>query len=499
MVMPISGLLIGRTTLYLLFASPLLACSSLLDASDTTFARSKAYEPALSAVDTFALRTEKGFTAFGIAVAMHGSAVAVAAPLEDLESDSGTLEDAGAVYLYDTQDVTSPRFRLTAPNAGAHDGALPKDVIPLAGRPASDWPAFWLALDDRSLAVGIPGEDGQAGDPFSDEETEAGAVYLYDRQDPGKTPRYLKAPNARARDLFGMGLVLSGPWLAVGAPGANNGSGTVFVYRRSEEDGSFGDPWVLSAPNPSPQDFFGMALAIHEDRLVVGAPAEDGGGSGALGTDVSKNDDSSTDSGAAYVYTFDGAGWSLERYLKPATNTLVTGPVSGFGFSVAISERRVLVGAPGASTCDGSDTRGTRRGAASIFEIGRWASRCLSPQSRGADVMFGWHVAAAGEYFLVGAPWDGSGLGNDPTDDSSPASGAVYLYRSGAEERPAYLKAPVRAPSAYGTSFEVSSGQLAVGAFLEPEPPVGGAPAAAPKLNGAVYGLSIDDPSKDTH
>jgi hypothetical protein len=74
----------------------------------------------------------------------------------------------------------------------------------------------------------------------------------------------------------------------------------------------------------------------------------------------------------------------------------------------------------------------------------------------------------------------------------------VYLYRSGAEDRPAYLKAPVRAPSAFGTSFEVSSGQFAVGAFLEPEPtPVGGAPVAVPKLTGAVYGLSIDDPSKD--
>jgi hypothetical protein len=497
-----------RAIFDLLAALPLVACSALLDARDTTFriaGDAHAEDPDAgddstggATVKRFVPPPGKTATQFGSAVAIYGDALAVAAPFEDVESDTGTIDEGGATYLYDTRHASEPPIRLVAPNAGPHDGALPPAVFPEGpGRPGFPWPVVRVALDDRWLAVGVPGEDGGSEGPISDDATDAGAVYLYDRRALEKPPRYLKAPNPRAGDLFGMVVVLSGPWLMVGAPGANDGSGTVFMYRQSEEGGSFGEPLVLTSPNPNPTDWFGAAIALRGDRLVVGAPTEDGGGTGALATDVPFDDNSSKDSGAAYVYGFDRSQWSLEQYLKPGTNTPKTGPLAGFGVSVALSERRVLVGAANAYTCGGEDAPGAKRGAAYFFDIDGWTSTCVSPLSRGAGVLYGYRIAAANDDFVVGAPWDSSSSADDPTDDSSPFAGAVYRYRSGTKD-PTYLKAPIIKESAvFGTAVDASSGKVAVGAYLEGERgyPQASAPEGGANLLaiGAVYVLPIDD------
>src|SRR5690606_29683868 len=115
-------------------------------------------------------------------------------------------------------------------------------------------------------------------------------------------------------------------------------AGAVHVFRR------VGASWQheaeLTASSPDPGDAFGYAVAMSGNVLVVGAPFED---SSSRNIDQGQDDDSSSGSGAAYVFRHAGGVWTPEAYLK-ATNT---DPTDRFGASVAVAGSLVAVGAVG--------------------------------------------------------------------------------------------------------------------------------------------------------
>ena len=82
-------------------------------------------------------------------------------------------------------------------------------------------------------------------------------------------------------------------------------------------------------------------MAVSGDTVVVGAARED---SNATGVNGNQNNNSATDSGAAYVFVRNGTNWTQQAYLK-ASNT---GAGDSFGCSgaVAVSGDTVVVGAP---------------------------------------------------------------------------------------------------------------------------------------------------------
>ena len=120
---------------------------------------------------------------------------------------------------------------------------------------------------------------------------------------------YLKASNAEATDHFGGSVTISGDTIAVGASSENGGvpgvnvdeadnsksrAGAVYVFVRN------GSTWsqqaYVKASNPDVDDFFGEAVALDGDRLLVGAPFEDGGGAGI--NDPSEHTNGGTRAGA---------------------------------------------------------------------------------------------------------------------------------------------------------------------------------------------------------
>ncbi len=112
-------------------------------------------------------------------------------------------------------------------------------------------------------------------------------------------------------------------------------------------------------------DFFGGAVAVSGDTVVVGAPEE---GSNTTGVNSTPNDGGIGKYGAAYVFVRNAGGWIQEAYLKPST----MGYRDEFGFSVAISGDTVVVGCP----AEDSDSTGvnsmpndntTDSGAAYVF------------------------------------------------------------------------------------------------------------------------------------
>ena len=94
----------------------------------------------------------------------------------------------------------------------------------------------------------------------------------------------------------------------------------------------------LKASNAEADDRFGGSVAISGDTLVVGARQEDSSASGG------ESDNSSTDAGAAYVFTrSDTTGeWTQQAYLK-ASNAVAS---DNFGHSVSIDGDTLVVSAP---------------------------------------------------------------------------------------------------------------------------------------------------------
>ncbi|HIO83289.1 MAG TPA: hypothetical protein EYG61_04605, partial [Deltaproteobacteria bacterium] len=128
----------------------------------------------------------------------------------------------------------------------------------------------------------------------------------------------IKAVNNDAGDYFGYSVSISGDTLAVGAWGedsnqttitngttassdnSSSNSGAVYVYKRT------GTSWAqvayIKAANNDASDFFGSSVSISGDTLAVGASQEDSNQTTITNGTSASSDNSSSDSGAVYVY-----------------------------------------------------------------------------------------------------------------------------------------------------------------------------------------------------
>lgn len=344
--------------------------------------------------------------------------------------------------------------------------------------------------------------------------------------DPIAQQAYLKASNPGVRDLFGAPVAVSGDTVVVGAPYEDSSD---FVVNGDQADNSApeagaayvfvrnGTTWTqqayLKASNTDPNDIFGSAVAISGDTVVIGAIGED---SAALGVNGNQADNSSSGSGAVYVFVRNGIAWSQQAYLKPSNYSpgysfggavTISGDTVGvgsnysnagaayvfirsgttwtwqaflrasspyandkFGFSAALSGDTLVVGAPG------EDGLSSGSGAAYVFvrSGASWAQQAYLKESNpGAGDSFGYSVAISGDMVVVGAYGEDSnatGVNGNQSDNSAVDSGAAYVFgRHGTTwGQEAYLKASNTAASDnFGSAVAVSGDKVLVGADLE--------------------------------
>jgi hypothetical protein len=218
---------------------------------------------------------------------------------------------------------------------------------------------------------------------------------------------------------------------------------------------------VLRASNAGQDDNFGFSVALSSDRAIVGAWEEDGSSDGLFR------------SGAAYVFERNANGTWTEVALLRASNA---DAFDNFGFSVAISGDRAIVGAWGE---DGPSDWLPDSGAAYVFERdanGTWAEVALLRASNtDSGDRFGTSVALNGDRAIVGA------IGED--GPSGRNSGAAYVFERGANgtwgtSDPGGFQtetALLRASNAdggedFGISVAISGNRAIVGAFREDSP-----------------------------
>ncbi len=224
----------------------------------------------------------------------------------------------------------------------------------------------------------------------------------------------LIAPDADSMDYFGEALAIDGNTLVVGVPqdtiGGNYAAGSAYVFVRSGGTWSF--QAKLTAYDGKSADNFGFSVDIIGDLIAVGAP----------GHDVTPPDWDLE--GKVYLFRHDGTIWTLEAELTPVDNP---GDFE-FGSSVAINNAvpeastsgevvwNVVVAAPG------YDSFGT--GAVYVFELSPdgtvWNYLGLFTPDGYGYIAFGSSVASCGDQIIIGAMY---------CDDRFWRAGAVMVYR----------------------------------------------------------------------
>jgi hypothetical protein len=249
---------------------------------------------------------------------------------------------SGAIYVFvrDGQNVWAQQAYVKASNTDAED---------VFGSSVA------LSKNGNTLAVGAFQEDSAAtgidGNQADNSATDAGAVYLFARDDQytWSQQAYVKASNTGMHDTFGRSVALSGDGatLAVSALDEDSGTtgidgnqaddsaidtGAVYVFVHDGQNG-WSQQAYIKASNPGESDMFGWHVALSEEgnTLAVSAILED---SSAIGIDGNQADQTVHDAGAVYVFLRDGQNeWSQQAYVK-APNT---GALDQFGMSVALS------------------------------------------------------------------------------------------------------------------------------------------------------------------
>lgn len=368
-------------------------------------------------------------------VAMDGDRVAV--------SVAGGGPGLGGVHLFQRDD---------------RRGWGASAILPRPG-PDSEFRDFGAAMALRrdDVLVTAPGAGG------------TGQVFVYRPEDSLLGNITINPDSLEAGARFGTALAVEGSRLLIGAPGARQGSGLVFAYRRFDpgewqlhqvlSPRTQDSPGTQQVPpagqdvqvRAAPADAFGTTVAILGDELWVGAPQAasgagqvhrfrlvDGnwqpapfevpeagrdaalGSAIAIGTTVAALGAPGTNGGygAAMVFTREPGGpWGEPQWLRPGA-----GPEGVTGDEVPCDE-----GAAAGFPCDGVDLLAFLP----VSAIG------AEPWERVSDV-WGWTDPETGrEYALVGR--SGGAAIVDVTDPASPRYiGVVSANPSGARDLKVY-------------------------------------------------------------
>lgn len=234
----------------------------------------------------------------------------------------------------------------------------------------------------------------------------AGAVYVY-RMNNGSLVyelQYKLAANVpEDASLFGYAVAVDGDILVVGAYFENNGGvkrGMAYVFARNAT-GVFVQEYKLHPSDPADNDYFGSAVALAGDVLVVGAIADD--------------DNNISNSGSVYVFQKHATSGIFEEQYKLMANDGAA--FDRFGIALAMENDILVVGA----YCSDVALR-----AGCVYLFTRDASTGIFTQTHklfASDAQaydrFGISVAIDNDILIIGAAAD---------DSSVEDTGSIYVF-----------------------------------------------------------------------
>jgi len=235
------------------------------------------------------------------------------------------------------------------------DGANWVETQKITATQAPGTPPNWSDFFGWSLSLSSTGDRLLVGAPemFNPMYGPAGGAYLFTRGGDGTWTQVqsFASPAPLTLTWFGRAVALSGDVVLVGEPSYNmsteGGRGAVHAF--AESGGNWSLVQTLRASDGQNMDdhFYGGALASEGTTVIVGAPGADYSSSGVYPI------------GSAYVYTNSGGTFTETQRLQAVDG------VDGdqFGYAVALSGTHVLVGAPAAMI-----STNVHQGAAYVFD-----------------------------------------------------------------------------------------------------------------------------------
>ncbi len=259
---------------------------------------------------------------FGFSLDMDGDNLIVGAP-----SDSSVVGEGGSAHVY-VRTGTVWNFQ---------------DTLLASDNAEMDLFGTSVAIDGDRAAIGASMDESP--------NAQRGKAYVFVRTGSVWTEETILDPSDSAAFAhMGRSIALLNDVLIVGAPERALAVGGAYVYRRT---GTVWAPEDVMLPSDGvANDFFGAALAMVENRVVIGSPFQS---------------ELALRSGAVYLFEATGSNWNEVDKLF-ASNLAAD---DRFGSSVAYDGTRFVVGSPQ------SDTNGQESGSAYAFRTPEFSALCF--------------------------------------------------------------------------------------------------------------------------
>ena len=266
-------------------------------------------------------------------------------------------------------------------------------------------------------------EDDMGNNTFSN----AGSAYIYEKGNDGSwtEKQKLVALDRDIEDQFGYAVAIYNNYAVVGAwaedhdENGNNSmslAGSAYIFKRNSS-GKWNQIQKIVASDRFGADQFGSSVAIYGDYIVVGTYREDEDESGT---------NTLSEAGSIYIYQKQSNGnWVEVQKVTPSDR----GAGDRFGWSLAISEEQIIVGAYREDEdLSGSNTM-SNAGAAYIFEKntnGLWVeSQKIIASDRNSEDQFARSVDIDKNIVVVGALTDDE---DETNSNFLNASGSAYIF-----------------------------------------------------------------------
>jgi hypothetical protein len=363
---------------------------------------------------------------FGGSVAISGDRLIVGAHLND---DNET--DSGASYVYYRDE------------GGFDSWGQVKKIIGRGGA-AGDEFGCSVSISEDTVVVGAHLDEWGA---FSD----SGSAYVFYR-DESDAQKWLRVKNigntALANDdFFGCSVSISGDTVVAGAKGYLNDDGGAFIYYRDQGGAdNWGQVKLVRPSEGFGDDNFGCDVSISGDALLVGAYRDNYNGASA---------------GSAYVFYRDQDGadnWGRVKLIRPTDGDAY----DYFGYAVAVDGDTAVVGA---YMDDENGTYSGSAYMSSIAMQGgtdNWGQvKKITPSDIAAYDNFGYSVAISGDRVVVGSPYD------DDLGSNSGSAYIFYRDQGGTDNWGQVKKVTATdgvASDYFGRSVHINGDILSVGA-----------------------------------
>jgi len=345
---------------------------------------------------------------FGYSVAISGDYAIVGSPWEGQVIGGGQLvKSVGSAFIFKND---SGRWVL-------------KQKITASDREPNDRFGYSVAISEDYVLVGgafADEVDSVSGSMLPN----AGSAYIFKNNAGVWTEiKKIRSSDLDAGDNFGHKVAISGDFVFVSAANEEhdeNGfnerykAGSVYIFK--DNGGRWSQVQKIVAMDRNIDDCFGCSIAVSEDYALIGAygNSEDLTGYNSIG-----------EAGAVYVFKNDTGIWhGVQKIIASDRSTN-----SKFGYSVDIEGDFAIIGAEKNSYTTSSGQDIVEAGAAYIFKNvnGKWAeSRKIKASDGIRGDGFGYTVALSNKYVLVGAPYE-----DEDTSTAPPIyrSGAVYSFK----------------------------------------------------------------------